>query len=152
MKGIWAVSVVFGIALMLGIPPIQSNAESPECDEIEELVAAGKIPAEAGAIILEMLDCDATVVIVFFHDENNVPIPKAVCGVGYFIPDATVNQFEATNEDGLAILIIPVTSPVFQNATCFDEFGGKHTKCINPPDLFFDISIEDDSECGGGGF
>jgi len=149
LKGIWAVPVVFGIALMLGIPPIQSNAESPECDEIEELVAAGKIPAEAGAIILEMLDCDATVVIVFFHDENNVPIPKAVCGVGYFIPDATVNQFEATNEDGLAILIIPVTSPVFQNATCFDEFGGKHTKCIaNPPDLFFDINIEDPPDCG----
>ena len=135
---------------MLGFTPVQSNAESSACDEIEELVADGKIPVEAGAKILEMLDCDATVVIVFFHDENNDPIPKAVCGVGYFIPDATVNQFEATNEDGLAILIIPVTSPVFQNTTCFDEFGGIHTKCIaNSPDLFFDISIEDPPDCGG---
>ena len=102
LKAIWAVSVVFGIALMLGFTPVQSIAVSPACDKILDLVAAGKIPVKAAAKILEKLDCDEKVVIITVINGGN-PAPDASC------KNILGSEQGIADANGEVVLIVPAT-------------------------------------------
>ena len=142
MKGVWAIPVIFGIALMLGFTPVQSNAESSACDKIVELIVAGKIPPEAGAKILENLDCNAKILVVFFHDGNNNPIPNTVC---------ILNDSESgiTDADGIIIFLVSAFSA---EVNCTDEFGENHCfkSFMGPGVTFFNMSLLTEDVCRGG--
>ena len=142
----WAVPVIFGIALMLGFPPVQSNAESPACDKIVELIVAGKIPPEAGAKILENLGCNAKILVVFFHDGDNNPIPNTVCTLSdpFSLLDSGI-----TDADGIIIFLVSAT---IAEVNCTDEFGGNHCSksAISPGVIFFNMSLLTESVCKGG--
>jgi len=115
MKGYWAIPVIVGIALMLGFPPIQSNAANPACEKIEELVAAGKMPAEVGAKLLEKVDCDTQVVkINTISSLTDEPEPDTACAI--FV--SGVLLFEVTDDNGELVLTLPNTVIEISSLSC----------------------------------
>lgn len=114
MRVQWAVPIVFGIALMLGFTPAQSNAENSACDKILELVAAGKIPAQAAEKILEKLACDEKVVkITTIFVATGDPVPDVSCTIQ--TPSEGLFEEGVTDVNGELILTVPNTiSEIFQ--------------------------------------
>ncbi len=99
---------------MLGFPPIQSNAENPTCDKIEELVAAGKIPAKVGANLLEKLDCDTKVVkITTIFISTGEPVSDVFCTIQ--TPSEGFFEQGVTDVNGELVLTVPNTvNEIFQ--------------------------------------
>jgi len=145
-------SVVFGIALLLGFPPVQSNAESPACDKIEELIAAGKIPAEVGAKLLEKADCDTQVVkITAINASTGQPFEGAKCVISF---DEGLIVEGLTDVNGEVVLIVPAELDLIRQTQCIELVpvppGPSGIQCnVSLNGVFTEIEIQIPS--GGGG-